>query len=547
MLQGYKGTRLDQIWNTNHRNPGLRVCIWNPKFDDLQSVVTKRWNGPRYDISPFVESAAITQNQVFENSSDAVSSRAGLMIRIDSKDGILIGNARLKINQKMFKDGTPIVIYEGDTRIAKEDWPEVFTGIIRGFPGANTAARGSVKKIRIQAFGRAQTYQRQNIVGVNFDYGTDLGDMAVETAITELGLKREEIQFGKFDKTVLHKANALTQIGKMQGLNELMKPVKRKPYFDSRGILVSHDTTFGKPPIWFFREDQIVSISRVQNLAQQVNSVEVTGLDWNLSEVVQSVKPLAEVQATIGYFDSNYTEPIYYSSDRNRRAKNTFVQVKKRPGFGGSAGWTPKDDFHGILEIDTGYAPQVFGLIALTYFVAAVAEVVLDLIIATDPTSTASVALAPIRTKFQTVKNAALVSALILMQRIGRWSVTIHGEPFENVYQELRAIAVRKGTATADVVERKETIHWLSTIADVKDMAKTLLRRELVKSQSYEIVLSTVPVLEVDDIIEIAAPNHGFPRPARFYVTSIDRSFQAASPKGTMKIRGWFCKEEMPK
>ena len=545
MLQGFKGTRLDQIWNTNHRNPGLRVCIWNPRFDDIQSVVMKRWNGPRYDISQFVESASITQNQVFENSTDAVSSRAGFMIRIDEGEGILIGTSRLKINQKMFRDGTPIVVYEGDTRIAKQDWPEVFTGIIRGYPGANTAARGTTKKVRIQAFGRAQTYQRQQIVGVSFDYGSDLGDMAVETALTEMNLNREEIMFGKFDKQVLHSANALTQIGKMEGLNELMKPVKRKPYFDSRGLLVSHDTSFGKPPVWFFREDQIVSISRVQNLAQQVNSVEVTGLDYNLTEVLQSVKPLAEVHTTIGYFDSHYEEDIYYSEDRKRRAKNTYIQDVKRPGFGGSATWTEVNDFHGRLTIDTGYAPQVFGLIALTYAIAASVETFIDYLINTGG-SNAGAVYATAKLRVMLVKNAALIACILLMQKIGRWSLVVYGQPFENVYQELRSIAVLKGTKTADVVERKETMHWLSTISDVTDMAKTLLRRELAKSQSYELVLPTVPVLEVDDIIELTARGHGFPRPSKFYITSIDRSFTASSPKGTMKVRGWFCKEELP-
>jgi hypothetical protein len=553
MLHGFKGTRLDQIWNTNQRNPGYRVCIWNPKFDDAQSVVTNRWNGPRYDISQFVETAQVSQNQVFEGGGSAISSRAAFSIRIDDKDGMLIAARRLKIDQKMFGDGTPVVVYEGDTRIAKEDWPVVFTGVVRGFPGAHTAARGQPRRIRVQAFGRAQTFQRQTIVGVNFDRGSDLGDMATETAITELGLTREEIMFGRFDKTVKHKANALTQIGKMEGLNELMKPVQRRPYFDGRGMLVSHDLSLTKPPIWFFREDQINTITRVQNLGQQTNSVEVVGLDSNLSEVLQSNKALNEVDITLGYFESSYSQDIYYSQDKNRRAKNTSVQTKKRPGFGGSASWSQIDDFHGKLTLDTGYGPEVFALIAITWIAAAAFEVLLDLVIegldlfGWNPLSDFTKAeLVLLRTSTQGIKNAAMLGALITMQRIGRWNLEIYGEPFENVYQELRAIAVRKGTKTADVIERTSTIHWLSTLTECKDMAKNLLRRELVKSQSYEIVCASLPILEVDDIIEVSAPNHGFPRPARFYITSIDRSYSATNPKGVMKVRAWHSKEEMP-
>jgi len=547
MLHGFRGTRLDQIWNTNHRNPGLMVCIWNPRFDDIQSVVTNRWNGPRYDISQFVESARITQNQVFENNSDAISSRASFDIRVDD-EGFMVGNRRLKINHKLFKDGTPIVVFEGDTRIAKQDWPCIYTGVIRGYPGANTAIRGKAKKIRIQSFGRAQTFQKQTIVGVNFAYGSDLGDMAVETAITELGLTREEIKFGKFDKVVTHKANALTQIGKMSGLYELLKPASRKPYFDGYGFLVSHDTSLVKPPIWFFREDQISSISRIQNMGQQVNSVEVVGLDSTLSEVLQSNSPLNEVDITLGYFEASYSQDIYYSQDKKRRAKNTSIHVKKRPGFSGSAAWTEIDHFHGRLVLDTGYGPTVFGLIAVTWIIAATLEVLIDLALTLDwgLFGYTKIELALYRKSVSAAKNAAMLTALLIMQRIGRWNVEIHGEPFENVYQEIRAIAVHKGTTTADIVEREETIHWLSTMSDVRDMSKRLLRRELVKAHAYEIICSSIPILEVDDIVEVSAENHGFPRAVRFYIISIDRSFNARSPNGTMKVKAWLCKEEAP-
>lgn len=554
MLQGFKGTRLDQIWNTNQRSLGVRVCIWNPKFDTMHSVVLNKWNGPRYDISHFVEASHIAQNQVFENGADAVSSRATFSIAIDTTEGITVGAKRLKVDQKMFLDGTPIVVYEGDTRIAIEDWPPVFTGVIRGYPGANTSNRARTRKIRVQAFGRAQTYQRQSIVGINFGQNSDLGDMAVETAMSELGLSREEIQFGKFDQIVLHKTNALTQIEKMSGLNEIMKHANRRPYFDSRGFLVSHDTSFFKPPAWYFREDQVVSIDRTQNIAQQVNSTEVNGLDYNLTEILQAMKKINSVDITLGYFEASYSEPIYYSDDETRRVKNSMIQIETRPGFAGeSISWVPQDDFHGILTIGTGYAPQVLGLIAVIYAAAAAVEYLCDHLIDTlllDPTGVLAWLSVPtlvsVRGYSQMAKSAALITCMVLMQKIGRFKVVIWGEPFENVYQELRAIAVMKDTSPADVVERSESYHWLSTQVQVKEMAKTLLRREMVKSHTYKIRVPSVSVLEVDDLIEINCPNHGFPRPVRFYITSIDRKFNAANKDGLMVISAWHCKEEMP-
>lgn len=553
MLQGFKGTRLDQIWNTNRRSLSVRVCIWNPKFDTMQSVVLNQWNGPRYDISQFVEATSVTQNQVFENGDDAVSSRATFSILSDTLEGITVGSKRLKVDQKMFKDGTPIVVYEGDSRIAIEDWPPIFTGVIRGYPGANTSSRAKVKKIRVQAFGRAQTYQRQSIVGINFAQNSDLGDMAVETAMSELSLKREEIQFGRFEQIVLHKTNALTQIEKMSGLNEIMKHSNRRPYFDSRGYLVSHDTSFFKPPTWYFREDQVVSIHRTQNVAQQINSTEVNGLDFNLTKIVQSVKLINTLDVTTGYFDSSYTELIYYSDDKTRRIQNSFMQLLIRPGYGGSATWTPVDDFHGVLKINTGYAPEVLSLIAVIYTAAAAVEFICDYLIALlllDPTGLLSFWSVPILNEIrwisQAIKTAALVGCILIMQKIGRFKIEIHGEPFENVYQELRAIAVVKDTAPVDVVQRTESMHWLSTIDQVKAMAKSQLRRELVKSHSYTIRVPAVSVLEVDDLIQIHCPGQGFDRPSRFYITAINRKFNAEQNDGLMVISAWHCQEEMP-
>jgi len=536
-LSGYRGTRLDQIWNTIDRRPAYRVCIWNPRLDDLQSVVLNRWNGPRYDITHFVEGCGISMNQVFENSENAISSRATIRVVVDDKEGLNVGTRRLKVTHKMFKDGTPIAIYEGDRRIYNDDWPPIFTGTIIGYPGADAAVRGKKKIIQIQAFGRAQAYQRQQIVGISWPINTDFGNMAVDIATEEMNLSREEILFGEFGETTSHIANALAQVDKMKGLYEITRVVGRRPYFNSRGYLVTHDTSFTKPPAFFFDEIMISSMKRVQFAGQSTNSVSVTGLDSQLSEVRNPYGKLVEVDATVGFWDSGYDEAIWWSDDHTKRAKpeSVTMHVVTDNGYSSEASFDVIDEFHVRLVLDTGYAPTlVVGLIggwALFEYLAIdleVAEMGFWLWVT------------------RLLATALLLAALYVFTRVTRWKVEFSGDRFENVFQEIRSIAVLKGTKSADVNEREETIHWISDMDKLKAKSKELLTRELVKAHSYEIILPSNPLLEVDDIIELEAPNYGFKEPSRFYVTEITRTYKRGPTTGQMSVKAWFCGQDLP-
>jgi len=566
-LKGLQGTRLDQIWNTTDRRSGFRVCIWNPRLDDIQSVATNKWNGPRYDMSVFVSQCSVIQNQVFENNSNSISSRATIKVVIDEKEGILVGGRRLKVSQRMFRDGTPIVIYEGDRRVAREDWPPVFTGVIRGTPGAETATRkGKTRNIQVQAFGRAQIYQNQEIVGMNWPYDTDFGDMAVDIAMMELDLGREEILFGTFGKKTKHIANALAQINKMKGLYEIMRTVDRKPYFDSRGLLVSHDISFDKPPVMFFDHKSIISMVRSQYANQYNNSVQVTGLDHNLVEIASPESKINEVSVTMGFWDSGYSKRIYYSEDHTRRARNTRISSQDYGFGGGGAGWSEIDEFHGRLTLSSGYAPWLVGFLVTGYVAAeffsatvesalaimnASAAELLDVINVASQfaiwlyNTLAEATLILILFVSRLAATAALLTALTIMTRGTRWEVAIHGQLFENVYQEIRSIAVLDGLKTSELKELEENIHWLSTIDDCKARSKKMLSRELVKPHAYEIKLPSNPLLEVDDILELTAPDYGFEEPSRFYVTEISRVYKRPD-KGEMTIKAIFCGKDLP-
>ena len=142
------------------------------------------------------------------------------------------------------------------------------------------------------------------------------------------------------------------------------------------------------------------------------------------------------------------------------------------------------------------------------------------------------------------VKAATMLAIQYAMATLGRFRVVVYGEVYENVHQELRAIASITDVPTADVFERKEVMHWVTTIDKARDMAKNMLRREQVKAHEYEVTMPSLPALEVDDVVEVdTGGQYGFTSPARFYVTSISRTYKRGPSDALMTIRCWHCLE----
>ncbi len=544
-LEDVRGTVLEAIWLSSDQRPAYRVEIFNPRLAKVQDVVLGEPGSPSYDISSVVERVQLQNNQVFEQSDDSVSSRADMTLVYPSNGKLeLTGGVFLDFNERLFRSGTPIRIYEGDERVNPEEWPAVFTGVIFGYPGAEVADRTDAKKtMSISAFGRALTFSQQSIVGFSFGYGTDFGDAAVDLAITEMGLEREEIRFGKFDAVTRHKSNALTQISKMQGLYELMATVGRKPYFDSYGRLVAHVTDFDRLPVVTYDDSPaLISVNRVQNLRSTVNAVQVTGLNHILSEVVSGDTNLGEYQTTIGYFDTHHREVIYYSDDKGRRAKGTRAVVIHAAGFGSSVDWEELDEFSGKLTIDTGYAPWVVGAIITVWTLLSIAEYIFDLFIGETGAlgriaDWGSTPLA--RFIIQIAKASLMVALLVSMTRIGRYRVEIRGNPFEFVFEELRSVAFLQGVPISEQNQLEVTQHWLSTIEETDARAKSILRREISKSQPYRIRVVSNPIIEVDDIVGVRSPGLTSDRFWKFYVTGIKKTLARGTTQGFMEITAW--------
>jgi hypothetical protein len=123
------------------------------------------------------------------------------------------------------------------------------------------------------------------------------------------------------------------------------------------------------------------------------------------------------------------------------------------------------------------------------------------------------------------------------MQYIGRFRVQIMGRPYEFVFNQLMSQTELQGLLPHEHRTMEFRNDFISDMDTLDERARDLLRRELVKDQIVEITMMEDPLLEVDDIIELA-PEDGFETGDRYYITSITKTLQRDTP-AEMTIVAW--------
>jgi hypothetical protein len=106
----------------------------------------------------------------------------------------------------------------------------------------------------------------------------------------------------------------------------------------------------------------------------------------------------------------------------------------------------------------------------------------------------------------------------------------IYGKPIQNVYKQLCATAQLDGILTVNQKEVEFRNDWLYDTTYMKTIAKSLLKRELIKGWVYKLVMLDDPILEVDDIIQVGTE--------KFYITSIRKTLKRPS-QGLMTATAW--------
>lgn len=540
----YLGTKLDDVLvNPLGRVPRFKVLIWNPNRCTVQDVVLGQAASPRYDITPWVISADYSENICFENNDDAVVGNVSLKIARD------VDASPIPISERTLVDGTPLRLYEGDERVPESEWALIFTGVVRGNPTMVENARdeNTVQIMDVLAVDRAEKYLNTVVTARSYTKGDDIGKVVVETAIEHMGLLRREIDIGDQGYFLGHEQSQVVDMAVLPAIHQILFCVGKKPKFDGSGHLVAADTSFSKPAARsHLRSDLVASIARSQRMLSINNSVRLLGLDDELTRVVERVKRLAHGQITAGYYEESVNQNVWFSEQKTtaeggRKAQDTFLRERLHGNsiVGGNISWTPwlESDgvscFGGKVSFDTGYYPGIQAAITALYAVLTVVIIVCE----TNGNAALAVGSYSVAASWyeaskwaDTVRWATLIALLLTMTILGRVEYEIYGKPIQNVFQQISATAQLSGVLTEDVKELEIRNDWIYDLDVLVARAKEILKRELAKGWTYEIVMASDPVLEVDDVLEIGD--------ARYYVTSISKTL-SNPPTGTMTVTAW--------
>ncbi len=540
------GTPIDRIFQGSSRRPAYKVYLWNPNRAGITDVVLDQSASPRYDITQFVISVALRENISFENSDNAVATNATITLHY------LPDALPIPITERTLLDGAPIRIYQGDEEIADpEQWVPVFTGVIRGNPSAIEQARfeRQPQTATVVAVGREENFLNTVVTARAYEKGTDIGRAVVETAVERMGLDRREIKIGFQDYALGHTQNQLVDIEVLKGIHQMLFTVGKKPRFDADGFLTAVDTDLDRAATRVFSNKMVVEIRREQRSDSANNSVRLVGLDNNLTQVIEREKRLAHGETTSGFFESTVRKNIFFSesagvNEGGRRALATRLEKKINAltsELGASIKWQPfleadnVSTFGGRLIFDTGFAPGINATLTGTYLAAETSILVLkQLTPVTAPTvDSGAVAVRDVAIDaLKATSTGALVGILASILALGRVDWEIFGQPFQNVFQQIAALATLDGVLSKDLKEIEFRNDWIYDITVLAARARELLRRELAKAWIFRITMLDDPILDVDDIIEITSK--------RYYITSINRTMTRVSgPIQNMVLTAW--------
>ncbi len=540
------GTPIDLIFRGSSRRPAYKVYLWNPNRAGISDVVLDQSESPRYDITPFVISVALRENISFENSDNAVATNATLTLNY------LPDALPIPITERTLLDGAPIRIYQGDESVSDQDqWVPVFTGVIRGNPSAIEQARfeRQPQTATVVAVGREENFLNTIITARAYEKGIDIGRAIVETAVEKMGLDRREIKIGLQDYELGHTQNQLVDIAVLKGIHQMLFTVGKKPRFDADGFLTAVDTDLDRAATRVLSNDMIVEIRREQRSDSVNNSVRLVGLDNELTQVVEREKRLAHGETTSGFFESTVRKNVFFSenagvNEGGRRALDTRLEEKINAltsELGASIRWDPflePDDvstFGGRLIFDTGFQPDLNAVLTGIYVGSKAAIVALETLIPVTEITVNSGAIAVRDLEiiaFEVAATSALVLILASMLALGRVEWEIFGRPFQNVFQQLAALATLDGVLSKDLKEIEFRNDWIYDLTVLVARARELLRRELAKAWRFRITMLDDPVLDVDDIIEVTSK--------RYYITSINRTMTRVSgPIQNMVLTAW--------
>lgn len=284
---------------------------------------------------------------------------------------------------RFIKEWNVVRVREGDLGLASALWVYTFTGHIRGQAGFSVD-RGTLKRdTEISCYGRRATpkYNKMVFTGANFgrslDYGFVIRDIILQQMLLETGeFSRVESVFGRGTQ---FSSNQIVEMTPLEAIDKILEAFGKVSDFDGGGIMKTYSRDITRlPDKTYDNLNLIQSISIPATDTDTFNSVNIVGLDKNLSEVETDDQELSRANVPVGFWKPRHTVSVQWSRDKSIRAKNTVMEIIVTVNDHlllnvGKEEYNVDSDFGGTIVVDiTTYLATLIFLIAISMALGAI-------------------------------------------------------------------------------------------------------------------------------------------------------------------------------
>lgn len=538
---------LDDMMLSIERRPAFKVEVYDILSggdeigDIVRDLTLATLTGPR-DFTSDTMNAVLTEvASDFATTGIAVSNVTITVADPTGKFDPLLTQSDPTGDGRWLRRGNVVRISEGDERIDEADWPITFTGKIVGQAGVDINRTGGGRgTVTLKAVGREADYLNIAITTADFGQGASYISIATTIATTDMGLDSDEIDWVTWGaQTNGHLSLQFVELPPLVAIANLMMVDGLMPRFDGEGKLSqSLGLVTQNPDRIYSNQDILVDIVRPFNESSPANSVTVLGLDAAMVRRDQPRQPLIELHITTGYFTWDERIEVYWSEDKRQLADNISTKIVKSVNgglfvLGGGETISLIDSPTGdgsigaVLEISTGFAPYLIIFFTILYVVlAAIPDAVITALFGGTTIPVGRI-----------IQAFALASILLLMTKIGKGHYIFRGEPFEFVYQELKAIAEADGLTSETRIEITINNQVIQTQSDCDDVARNQLFRLQALGSVRQIAQSSGDLrLTPDDVFEI-------PGARQFQVVNFQRTLVRPPPGQAPPVARLQCSE----
>lgn len=413
----------------------------------------------------------------------------------------------LGLNSKFLMQGQVVRLIEGDESIDEEDWVTTFIGHIRGQVGFVIDRNSLEYQAEITAYGRRATpkYLKQKFISKTYNKRTEYADICTDIAIEQMKLTSGELErfpssLGKVTQFV---ANSIVDMSPMEAIEKITETVGKVPEFDAEGKLFAYSKDLRRGPNKVFENLSLIFHYRVPSAEiEAYNSVSVTGLDKNITELEQPEQDVGRATIPVGFWRPTHTVKVPYSKDLKTRVRNakmaviTSVNDTLVVGFG-SESFSSPSEFEGQIEVSIFF--YLISLLATIIIVSIVAAALPDQVTVLSFGVGTGITI-PIG---KIAQGAIFQLVLYTLSLVSSGSYEIRGNPIIPVYQEITAIVTNSNTP--DYLLHQKEIHndWINTEEELKELAILELLWETAQESPRDVGLLNDWSLEIGDVIQL--------------------------------------------